>query len=33
MTGMFYDRLDGGKLKETWAVLDLFGLMQHLRTK
>lgn len=33
MTGMFYDRLAGGKLKETWAVLDLFGLMQHLRTK
>lgn len=33
MTGMFYDRLDGGKLKETWAVLDLFGLMQQLRAK
>lgn len=30
MTGIFFDRLENGKLIETWANYDLYGLMRQL---
>lgn len=31
MTGIFFDRLQDGKLVETWANYDLYGLMRQLQ--
>ena len=30
-TGIFFDRLENGKIVETWANYDLFGLLQQIR--
>ncbi len=29
-TGVFIDRLTGGKIEEQWVVFDAFGLMQRI---
>jgi len=30
VTGIFFDRLENGRIVETWANYDLFGLMQQI---
>jgi len=32
ISGIFFDRLEGGRLRETWANYDLYGLMQQIST-
>jgi steroid delta-isomerase-like uncharacterized protein len=33
LSGIFFDRLEGGRLRETWANYDLYGLMQQISTR